>query len=69
MLFSFLVQKLFPTVALAWKTVVPEAQSSVIGNQENEIIANNVDTSSTKQHRRYCAKILLKCLLQNFFKL
>ena len=48
---SFLVQKLFRTIALAWKAVVPEAQFSVIGIQENEIIASNVDTSSTNLHR------------------
>ena len=50
---SFLVQKLFRTIALAWKAVVPEAQFSVIGIQENEIIASNVDTSSTNLRRCY----------------
>ena len=46
----FLVQKLFRTIALAWKTVVPKVPFSVIGIQENEIIASNVDMSSTNLH-------------------
>ena len=53
MFVSFLVQKLLRTIALAWKTVVPKAQFSVIGIQENEIIASNVDTSSTNLRRCY----------------
>ena len=51
LLVKFTARRVFPTTALAWKTVLQKDLFCVIGNLENEIIANDVDTSNTKLHK------------------
>ena len=43
-----------------------KARFNVLGPQENEIIASNVDMSSINLHRQYHREMMFELTLQNF---
>ena len=49
-IFLLIAQKVFHTIALVWKIAMPKDQSSVIGTQENGIIANSAGLLNTRLH-------------------